>query len=430
VNGFRLKTSSCYVVVPYSAVFAVLTLLAVLNLVALALAGESSQPAIAGDLTVSVIDVEGRLFTGELRQITPQAVQLGTTPVESLVLRDVWRLEFPAAELSTEKQNGIVFLANGDRLVSQPIRMDDENLHVQCNLSPHRSELAVPLETIRGIVLDVATSRTVRGRNRNELPKQLESSDVLILKNGDRPSGRLVRFDARSVTLETAAGESVIDRDGVRAIAFNPELISFPEVPPKRVLVSLSDGSCISGQSLTLNGDRILHLETLFGPTVEVNIALVRAIRFLGERVVALSDLKPREFRHTPFLAVATKPLMPNRSAAGGPLMLRGAEYFLGLGMHSRSKVTYDLHAEYRKFSSVVGIDDAAQGLGSVVFSVEIDGRVIYKSPLLTGRDQPLQIGPLDVTGAKQLALMVDFAARGDIRDYADWCDPILIRAD
>lgn len=59
---------------------------------------------------------------------------------------------------------------------------------------------------------------------------------------------------------------------------------------------------------------------------------------------------------------------------------------------------------------------------------VERDGKSVFESPLLTGTSQPLAIGPLDLTGTRQLALVVEYGELADIDDWVDWCDAVIIR--
>ena len=90
-----------------------------------------------------------------------------------------------------------------------------------------------------------------------------------------------------------------------------------------------------------------------------------------------------------------------------GPITLRGTEFITGLGMHSRMAVTYQLRGIEREFQATVGIDDIAQGAGSVVFAVELDGRRIWTSSEITGKSPLTSVGKIDLHGGKQLTLLV-----------------------
>jgi hypothetical protein len=171
----------------------------------------------------------------------------------------------------------------------------------------------------------------------------------------------------------------------------------------------------------------LLSVDALFGAELRIPLSAVRLMRFLGGRIEYLSDLEAAEFQFTPFLK-ARWPLRRDRNVLGGPLRLRGREYAKGLGVHSRSEISYDLKGKFRQFRATVGVDDTARGRGSVVFAVEVDGERVYSSKPVTGKTAPLPIPPIDVTGRKRLTLIVDFGHLGDIRDHADWCDAVLIR--
>jgi hypothetical protein len=117
-----------------------------------------------------------------------------------------------------------------------------------------------------------------------------------------------------------------------------------------------------------------------------------------------------------------------NRNAIGGFLSLRGRLVPAGIGVTSGTTRTWKLAGEYQQFRATVGIDDAALGAGSVYFQVVVDGTVAWRSDLITGTSDPVEIPPVDLTDAKELSLVVEFADRGSVLDYANWCQPVLIR--
>jgi hypothetical protein len=109
-------------------------------------------------------------------------------------------------------------------------------------------------------------------------------------------------------------------------------------------------------------------------------------------------------------------------------LKLRGVEFPKGLGVHSKSSVTYRLDGKFRRFRAVIGIDDDAAGAGSAEFEVLLDGKSIYRSGVLTGTSPAAAIERLDVSGARLMTLRVDYATLADIQDHADWCEAVLIK--
>jgi hypothetical protein len=81
----------------------------------------------------------------------------------------------------------------------------------------------------------------------------------------------------------------------------------------------------------------------------------------------------------------------------------------------------------FRRFQSLIGIDDSTAGRGSVIFRVLVDGQERFASPILRGGDAPLPVS-VDLRGAKKLELLVDYADRADVLDHADWLDARLTR--
>ena len=77
-------------------------------------------------------------------------------------------------------------------------------------------------------------------------------------------------------------------------------------------------------------------------------------------------------------------------------------------------------------------IDQAAGLSGSVVFKVLLEGgagqwSVAYQSPIIRGGDAPLPV-TVDLKGSTRMALLVDFADRGDECDYANWLQARLVK--
>ena len=84
----------------------------------------------------------------------------------------------------------------------------------------------------------------------------------------------------------------------------------------------------------------------------------------------------------------------------GHPLRLAGQGYDRGLGTQSRTLLAYRLAPGDRRFQALVGLDDSAGALGSVVFRVLVDDQERFVSPPMSVRDTPKSID-IDLTGAK-----------------------------
>ncbi|HEY6532941.1 MAG TPA: NPCBM/NEW2 domain-containing protein [Acidimicrobiales bacterium] len=116
-----------------------------------------------------------------------------------------------------------------------------------------------------------------------------------------------------------------------------------------------------------------------------------------------------------------------SEASDGKRLRLNGTSYSRGLGVASPSRITYDLNGRYSRFTSAIGIDDEIALGGSVTFEVWVDGRKVYTSGLKLATSPTEKIA-VDVTGARELTLVVTDGGDNTIGDHGDWADARLVR--
>lgn len=196
---------------------------------------------------------------------------------------------------------------------------------------------------------------------------------------------------------------------------------------PRRfpLTVTLSNGSTFSG-SLARSSETELTVDTSLGMPAAVRLADIARLDIHSDRVVYLSDLTPTKtlsegILHRPWTA------RMDRSVSGGPLSIAGRVFKKGVGVHSRTALTYDLGGRFEKFVSTVGLDDAVRPRGSVVFRVSADGVVVFDSGTITGTDAAKHI-IVEIAGAKTLTLLVDYGDAVDLADQADWGGARLLK--
>ena len=110
------------------------------------------------------------------------------------------------------------------------------------------------------------------------------------------------------------------------------------------------------------------------------------------------------------------------RSVDGRPITLRGVRYERGIGTHSHGEFVVNLAGGTRRFSAVVGIDDETNGGGHAEFKIFGDGKLLWTSGDVRGRD-PVKKVDVDLTGVKLLKLVVTEAGDGFGSDHTDWAD-------
>ncbi|PFV39489.1 NPCBM/NEW2 domain-containing protein [Bacillus cereus] len=121
------------------------------------------------------------------------------------------------------------------------------------------------------------------------------------------------------------------------------------------------------------------------------------------------------------------KQVQIDKSVYDRTLTLEGVQYLKGIGAHADSEIVYNLNGQYSRFTSNVGVDDEVGPNGSVVFQVFADNIKVYDSEVMTG-NTPTKYIDVDITGKKQLKLVVTNSGDGINNDHADWADTKLFK--
>lgn len=112
-----------------------------------------------------------------------------------------------------------------------------------------------------------------------------------------------------------------------------------------------------------------------------------------------------------------------NQSVNGNVLTVGSRRYASGFGTHANSHIEFELEPGVQALDVAVGVDDEI-GLGKLKFLVLGDGKVLWQSPALTGRESIIS-AHISLDAVKVLVLKVD--ALGEItNDHANWLNPIL----
>ena len=251
------------------------------------------------------------------------------------------------------------------------------------------------------------------------------SEDVLVTRSEDDVKalrGRLVQLDATHGSFVFGERSRTVRTENLFGVVFAAGVTTRRNHP---ISIQLADGSQISGR-LERGDPEVLHVETSLGSTVQLPIGTVTRITVHSPRVVYLSDLSTVSQQvegrlHRPW------PPQNDKNVSGGPLSIAGQRFARGLGVHSRTDLTYDLGGAFDKFLATIGLDDAVRPLGSVVFRVHGDGKILFDSGEVTGHDEPRNV-IVDVSEVRRLTILVDYGAALDLSDHADWGGARLLR--
>jgi hypothetical protein len=329
-----------------------------------------------------------------------------------------------------------LILANGDRIPLERPRLVGERLRFRHPDLAAGKETELPLPAVAVLWLvapDQADGPQPRQQLRYRLTHESRGKDQVVLRNGDIREGIFGGLDEQKAEIEVEKKQVAVNLDRVAYMTLSTELAESlkPKGPFARVVLSPdqdSPGGRMSLLSATCTDGRTLQGTTVFGSKLSVPLTRVAALDVYQGKAVYLSDLKPRKYEHIPFLDCRW-PYVPDGSVTGCELRLGGSTFDKGLGMHSHSRLSYDLGGVYRRFEAAAGLDDQTGRKGSVRIKVWGDGKPLDIAPdrELTAANGPLAVS-VSVAGVKELILEVEFGQAADVEDHVNWVNARLVK--
>lgn len=111
---------------------------------------------------------------------------------------------------------------------------------------------------------------------------------------------------------------------------------------------------------------------------------------------------------------------------AGKPISIGGKPFAHGVGTHAASIMRVAVGGNATRFTADVGVDDSAGKQGSVEFIVAGDGKILWRSGVMTGGQAALSVD-VDLAGVRVLVLQVTDGGDGASNDHADWADANIV---
>jgi hypothetical protein len=254
--------------------------------------------------------------------------------------------------------------------------------------------------------------------------------DVLLFRNGDTVRGALTGFTKSGANFTPDGGPArEVPFKDLAAIGSNPLLARSrkPKGPYARLV--LTDGTRLTVTDPAIKDSRLVA-RAVCGPEVSIPLKHLVALDVLQGSAVYLSDLKPKKLELTGFLG-AGWPWAADRTVRGRPLQLLAKDGAFtadkGLGTHPKTVLTYALTGPYSRFEAIVGLDAATGTRGRADVRVLVDGKEVdlpALKALAAGPAVPIRI---DIRGAKELTLVVDFGPTGDVQADVNWGEARLV---
>lgn len=383
----------------------------------LAAASPSALPVRA--VTVDGQTIEGRWAgsggDGEIR------IETGAE-VKTLRLDDLLSVKWPSPASAPTSQPGTlqVHLKDGSYTPARLKSGNERELQLE---TPWHKHLVVPLAMLRAVRFGESSNQAASEAFEQALADDKADQDRLIVLRNERPA--VLRGSLESLRPD---GGSFRWRD--RSIPVKPQetvavVMAGASPAPAPAVCLMQDGSVWAGRIAGLKADSV-RLQPGFGDALDLPVERISEIRLRSDRVQFLSDLTPAKYDFER-LGAAHWPYRVNRSVTNRPMRIGDQSFDQGIGVHSRSVLTYDVPQGFRQVAATIGIDEAVGDQGNVIFRVLADGKEVFNSGPITGRDAPRPL-LATIEDSRQIQLIVEFGDDLDIGDHADWAEVRLIK--
>ncbi|MCI0703866.1 MAG: NPCBM/NEW2 domain-containing protein [Planctomycetia bacterium] len=364
-------------------------------------------------------------------QLTALSLKLGAqvkTPLDTKIISgliNLRRADIPPPALPVSAQ---LITAGGDRLPGAVNGGDAKVIQFRPTISD--DDWPIALDSIAAVWLVAPPADTPTDPARYTWLAGTPPRDVLLYRNGDVARGVLSGFTDTAVTFTPggAAAREVSLKD-LAAIGFNPRFVRVRKPKEAFAHLVLTDGTRLNVTEPAVKENAIVA-KALCGPAVEIPLTRIVSLDVLQGSAVYLSDLKPKKAEIVGFLGDGWT-WRADRTVRGQPLRLLTKEgegtFDKGLGTHPKTVLTYDLAGKFTRFEALVGLDAATGKRGRADVRIRVDGKEVdlpaLKS-LVAGPAVPVRV---DVRGAKELVLVVDFGPAGDVQADVNWADARLV---
>lgn len=289
-------------------------------------------------------------------------------------------------------------------------------------LSPILGKVALPIDRLAAIVQPGVHASD------QMLPKDVDEGIYLRTGRGyDLVAGTLHRFGNRGISFQAIAAEA--------PQWFSPRKFSSLRLrggekraarAPMTLLTRTADRL---GVTMTSCSEQGLDVVMDGGGTVHLRWTDVACLSFEKD-VVHLSAMTPSQVVESGFEGEVVHAWRRDRSVLGGELLAQGRAYGRGLGVHSRSRLSFDVPAGATHFRTRVAFDDSVAELpikAHAVVRVLLGNKLLFESSDLKTGQEPLDAGLHLVKVGDTITLEVDFGRGRDIGDRVNWLLPMFL---
>ena len=384
--------------------------------------------------SVEVATLKGESYVGAIEKLNGEEVSLKTpSGNRTIPAAELLSVRVPATGVAPANAEAAaeVRLVDGSRLRVTGFVTDAASATVE---HPQLGALKLPLSVVQSVRFAVADAKVDAAWNQflDKTPKK----DQVAVRKGDvldHLDGVIGSLDGASLKFQLDGDEIPVKRERIFGLIYAKR-----ENLVNKALsaVDLVSGDRLAARSVSFEQET-WKVKLASGTEVSVPQAQVATIDFSLGKIAYLSNLEPRDVQYTPFFDFMFE-YRKDRMVHGGPLSVGNKTYAKGLGIHSRTLLKYRIGGDYRRFQTIMGIDDSLRVGGDVDVVIKGDGRTLFKGPVSihergeTGATERKLMPPvkldLDVTGIVELEILVDFAEQNEVGDCLNLADAKLVK--
>ena len=310
---------------------------------------------------------------------------------------------------------GWVELTGGDRLFGDPTDCDGETVGVEFADGP---PLRLPADRVRAVRFGERGPLT--GPQRLAVIRSRGAEDLALLRVGGRVGGELLGFDDAAVRFDTPAGALAVPRESVRAVALSPELQRPVELPPRRLVLLLADGSHVTAAAVDYGPDGGTAT-TPAGFVVPLSAGAVRGVTAFSERV---RDAGEPAVTFAPTPAGEPAPVR-DRTVTGRRAVAGGRPRPSGRGVWAGTTLTFTAPPGATAFVTAFALNRSAGAAGECDAAVAVGGKVVWtETGVRAGAFEPVRV---TVSGGEEVSVAVAPGTLGAVRDEAFWVAPRFV---
>ena len=315
--------------------------------------------------TVEADAIHGRLVALSLTH--GATIQTEEADARRVATADLVRITTPVAISRVSSGDVTLLLTQGDRLHGRIVGGDTDTILFE---TIALGEIRIPLDATKAVHFSRASGPGYRDSAAWFERDRAVDSDRALLTNGDVISGFIQAIDTSGVSIDGALGESKLPRRLV--VAAQLVTAKPPPIDGAHFVLTLRETGRLTVTAFELSSETV-EARLWYGEAVRIQTARIARIDVAGGRWEWLSTLQPISYQHTPMLSLAWE-YVPNRNVLASPIRVDGETFDYGIGVHSRSSLTYDLKGTYREFVTSLGIDDSSGPYADVSVLILVDG--------------------------------------------------------